>query len=462
MPGNAITLYELNQKVREVIQSTFHGSIWVRAEIADLKENQNGHCYLDLVEKDESGKQVIARMRAIIWSYTYRMLKPFFESNTGRAFSKGIKILIKAKLEFQELYGFSLIIQDIDPAYTLGDIEQKRREVIKRLEDDGVIDMNKELELPLAAQNIAIISSPTAAGYEDFIHQLKNNSYGIVFYSRLFPSIMQGDHAAASLIKSLELIYENISLFDVVVIIRGGGASLDLLCFDDYLLANNIAQFPIPVITGIGHERDLTVADIVAHTNLKTPTAVAEFLISGAAGFLERINDYSLKMQLTVKKYLDQHHQKFDGITYKLKSKLNSGLIDKQYRLTRFSERLPSVIKTTIEAQKLYFSVALKQIHHSVKRMMKGKIQEIDNLQNMLPLQFERTLSSQKRKLEYLEKSNKLFDPDQILKKGFSITRSNNKVVKNREMVQVGDVLTTILYKGEIKSVVEDKGERNH
>ncbi|PLX12682.1 MAG: exodeoxyribonuclease VII large subunit, partial [Marinilabiliales bacterium] len=284
------TLLGLNKSIQEKINASFSENVWVIGEISELKVNQNGHCYLELIEKDFVTDHIIAKSRATIWSYTYRMLRPYFESVTGHELIPGIKLLVQVKVEFHELYGLSLNITDIDPNYTLGDLAQKRKETIKRLENDGVFNLNKELNFPMVPQKIAVISSETAAGYQDFKDQLENNSYGFKFYTKLYQSKMQGTLAEDSIINSLEMIFENENLFDVVVIIRGGGSQADLSCFDSYLLAANIAQFPLPILTGIGHDKDESIADLVAFHKLKTPTAVAEYIIEKTAKFEEGIH----------------------------------------------------------------------------------------------------------------------------------------------------------------------------
>ncbi len=289
-----IGLYQLNCLVKRELKNRFPDSFLVIAEIADVKENRSGHCYLELVEKREEDDAVIATARATIWAFTYRMLKPYFETTTGKSLQKGIKVLVRVEIVFHELYGYSLNIKDIDPTFTIGDLERKRKEIIDRLTQEGVIDMNRELEFPMLPKTVAIISSPTAAGYGDFVDQLHRNAYGYAFHTKLFPAIMQGEKTTESIIAALERIYEFESLFDVVVIIRGGGSQTDLGSFDSYELAANVAQFPIPILAGIGHERDETIVDRVAYRSVKTPTAAAAFLIecfSEADGELEEAKE---------------------------------------------------------------------------------------------------------------------------------------------------------------------------
>ena len=263
MPEN-ITLYELNNMLSVAVSNAFPKQYKVAAEISELRENNSGHCYMELIEKDDMGNTV-AKARANIWAATYRKLRPFFEHSTGISLTAGIKVLVTVKVGFDPLYHYSLTVWDIDPAYTVGDMAIRRTQILNRLTQEGVIDDNKSLTLSPVPQKIAVISSATAAGYGDFCDQLKNNLYHYKFYPILFKALMQGERSAESIIEALNSVYENIDKFDCVVIIRGGGATSELNCFDDYNLALNVSQFPLPVIVGIGHERDTTVLDFVAY-----------------------------------------------------------------------------------------------------------------------------------------------------------------------------------------------------
>ena len=287
------SLLELNNRVKGAVLNAFPETCWVRAEMSDVRTNAaSGHCYLEFIEKSAITGQLVAKARGSIWAKTFRMLKPYFEMETGQMFASGLKVLVKVSVEFHELYGYSLTVLDIDPAYTLGDMIRKRMEIIRQLKEEGVFTLNKELPFPTLPKRVAVITSPTAAGYEDFLNQLANNKEGYPFYTKLFPALMQGERTEESVIAALDGVYRHADCFDVVVIIRGGGATSDLNSFDSYLLAANCAQFPLPIITGIGHERDDTILDMVAHTRMKTPTAVAEFLIGQmdrAAGEVEKL-----------------------------------------------------------------------------------------------------------------------------------------------------------------------------
>lgn len=276
---NPLTLYSLNNLVHEAVSVALPARYWVTGELSEVREAANGHCYIELVQRDEATGTLVAKARGTIWSRVYSLLRPYFLEQTGNHFAQGLKVLLQVSVNFHELYGYTLDVCDIEPAYTIGDMARKRQLVIKRLADEGVIGLNKELQFPLLPQRVAVISSSTAAGYGDFCDQLHNNAYGFVFYTKLFPAPMQGNGVEQGIIGALDCIARNSELWDVVVIIRGGGAVSELSCFDTYELANNCAQFPLPIVTGIGHRRDESVLDIVAHTSAKTPTAAAELLV---------------------------------------------------------------------------------------------------------------------------------------------------------------------------------------
>ena len=291
MIGNnePLTLFSLNNLVRNAVAQGLPSPYWVAGELSEVREAVNGHCYIELVQRDEVTGELVAKARGTIWQRVYSLLKPYFLQETGRGFSAGLNVLLQVKVSFHELYGYTLDVCDIEPAYTIGDMERQRRLVIRRLTEEGVIDLNRELPFPLLPQRIAVISSSTAAGYGDFCDQLLGNRYGFVFYPRLFSSPMQGSGVEQGIIEALDRIAENIDCWDVVVIIRGGGATSELSCFDTYELANNCAQFPLPIITGIGHQRDESVLDMVAHTRAKTPTAAAEVLVHAMLARLEML-----------------------------------------------------------------------------------------------------------------------------------------------------------------------------
>ncbi len=287
---NRYTLQVLNALVREAIEAELPDEYWVEAELSECRESR-GHCYMELVEKDENSNTPIAKASAKCWKQTWAMVQPYFERTTGQPLRAGMKVLLKVYPQFHEAYGFSWIVTDIDPNYTLGDMAQRRQQIIQKLKEEGVFDLQRELVLPRFCQRIAVVSAATAAGYGDFCRQLMDNDYGLVFYPTLFPAIMQGEQVEQSVIAALNQINSQIEHFDVVVIIRGGGSTSDMSGFDTLPLAENVANFPLPVITGIGHDRDECVLDMVSNTRVKTPTAAAAFLITHLADTLQHVNE---------------------------------------------------------------------------------------------------------------------------------------------------------------------------
>lgn len=274
-----ISLLELQERIKRGVEEAVPHIVWITAEIGEINSNASGHCYLDLIDYKDGGRGVAAKARGIIWSNTWRMLRPYFQSAAGIPLSKGLNVLLKVQAGFSAVYGLSLNILDIDPSYTVGELELKRQQTIKRLQQEGCMEMNAQLQLPALPRRIAVVSSATAAGYRDFMNHLHKNEFGFRFATTLFAAQMQGEEAPQSIIEALDRIAGTEEEFDAVVILRGGGAAMDLVCFDDYNLAVNIAQFPIPVITAIGHDHDYHIADMVANTWLKTPTAAADFFV---------------------------------------------------------------------------------------------------------------------------------------------------------------------------------------
>lgn len=413
MSEQVISLHELNSLVRRCLSQCLPDEYWVQAELSDVRCNTTGHCYLEFIQKDPRSNNLIAKARGTIWSNIFRLLKPYFEDSTGQSFVSGIKVLVKVSIEFHELYGYSLAVSDIDPTYTIGDMARRRREILMQLEEEGVLTMNKELEMPLLPQRIAVISSATAAGYGDFSHQLRHNSRGYYFYTELFPAVMQGNQVEETVLAALDAILARKDEFDAVVIIRGGGASSDLSGFDTYLLAASCAQFPLPVITGIGHERDDTVLDSVSHTRVKTPTAAAEFLIGRMDEAGQRLSDLSQQLQTAV----------LGRITFE------------RQRLNNLRNRIPSMVISRISEAKLELLNARKDLAQTVKN----------------------TLTGRKHQLELLRQRINDASPERLLSRGYSITLKEGKAVTDSSRLSPGDLLTTRLSRGEFTSVVEKK-----
>ncbi|MDP3435229.1 MAG: exodeoxyribonuclease VII large subunit [Bacteroidota bacterium] len=451
--------------------------VWVKAEISEMTVNRSGHCYLDLIETEHGTDTVIARCRATIWSYTFRMLKPYFETTSGQAFTEGLKVLLQAKVEYHEVYGFSLNIRDIDPVYTLGDMARQRREIIRRLEEDGVFEMNKELELPLVPQRIAIISSPTAAGLQDFVDQLHNNPHKFIFYTKLFPAVMQGNEAPGSITKALEQIFEYEEMFDAVAIIRGGGAQIDLACFDNYELAFNVAQFPLPVITGIGHDKDDTVIDMVAHTRMKTPTAVAEFLITGALQFSQQLNELEKHFTELVNDQLEENKNRLNDAADQLSLLVNQLIVKQSNRLEiariQLKNRSEAFLRNQFSDLKQISAIAKNQTHRYVTRqnhlleqsgnklnfafrqqVLKNKSLLLQ-FQNLIKFRSIETIKTEKKNLNSIQEKLRLVDPQNILKRGYSLTMLNGMILKSVHSVKEGDLLETRLSDGKVESMVK-------
>ena len=389
---DSLSLLELNALVRRSLEQCLPDEYWIQAELSDVRSNTTGHCYLEFVQKDPRSNNLVAKARGMIWSNIYRLLKPYFE------------------VQFHELYGYSLTVLDIDPAYTLGDMARRRREILMQLEEEGVLTLNKELEMPVLPQRIAVISSATAAGYGDFCHQLQHNSGGFFFYTELFPALMQGNQVEESVLAALDRINDRVNEFDVVVIIRGGGATSDLSGFDTYLLAAACAQFPLPVITGIGHERDDTVLDSVAHTRVKTPTAAAELLIHRITESADHLEELSARLQQGAYALLEQEGRRLEMIQTRIPNLVHRKLTDARFALLAAGKDLAQATQTL--------------------------------------------LSRHRHRLELLRQRVADASPDKLLSRGYSITLKDGKAVTDAASLNPGDQLVTRLAKGSFTSEV--------
>ncbi|MDR2824594.1 MAG: exodeoxyribonuclease VII large subunit [Prevotellaceae bacterium] len=406
---NFISLSELLNAVREAIKINFDETVWVRAEIGELHEN-NGHAYFELVENIADSDTLLAKTRANCWASTYRMLKPYFEETSGQTLRAGISVLVAVTVEFHTVYGISLNIKDIDPTFTVGDLAMRRLQVLSRLESEGVAKMNKSVVFSQCPQRLAVISSAEAAGFGDFMHQLNGNARGFRFYVALFQSVMQGDTAAESIINSLEKIYTCAESFDAVVIIRGGGAAMDLACFDSYDLALNIAQFPLPVIAGIGHQRDSTIVDFVANRSVKTPTAVAEFLIDKMQTF-----EKELFMKIEI-----------------INNFAQNAIFDQKNKLEQMRYNIQHLLKSKSEIRKFALNRQQMRLANATRNI----------------------ISSQKNKLNIYEKIVQTQSPFYLLEKGYSLTTLNEQRLFSIKQIQKGDKIKTYLSDGTFESSV--------
>lgn len=434
-----LSLYELNNIVRQAIECALPNDVWVVAELAEGRQGSGGHFYGELVQKDASDRRIIARARMTIWARMYSMLSLRFTRETGETLRSGLKLLLRVSVTFHEQYGYSLNVLDIDPSYTLGDMARKRKEILRQLELDGIINDNKTLPLPTMLQRIAVVSSAHAAGYGDFCDQLTNNEYGLRFDIQLFPAIMQGERVEESILSALDAVLatsasgEDVEdVFDCVVIIRGGGATTDLSDFDSYPLAAAIAQFPLPVLVGIGHDRDETVLDYVANQSIKTPTAVAAFLIDHQAQLLLRLQEIEAQIPQWISNRLQQAHHLLELIEASLPVYLDKRLQQEYHRLALVETSLPALLSSSLQRE-----------HH-----------RLEMLAASFPARAQMLLERRSNQLQLLEQRLKGLDPELLLQRGYSITTVGGMVLKDSSQVTEGDVIVTKLAHGELYSKV--------
>lgn len=427
-----LTLYQLNRLVREAIESEMPSEYWVEAELSECRESR-GHCYMELIQKDERNTAPIAKASAKCWASKWLVVRPYFERITGQRLTAGMKVMLKVYAQFHEAYGFSWIVTDIDPTFTLGDMARKRQEIIRQLKEEGVFDLQRELQLPLFCQRIAVISSETAAGYGDFCRQLADNPYGFHFRTWLFPAVMQGEATEQSVISALNRINDVCDDFDCVVIIRGGGATSDMSGFDTLSLAENVANFPLPIITGIGHDRDESILDMVSHTRVKTPTAAADLLVAHLKEVLDALN----------------------GAQERLIRCSQQKLAVLASRLTSLSEAIPRVFSVMKTRQAARVDALHSRMLSSIQRRIISETSRIGQLEQRMPLVLERKMSAERHRLEIAAEKLKSLDPALLLKRGYSITLKDGKALRDPQALQQGDLIETRLEKGTVYSIVK-------
>lgn len=431
-----LTLIQLNNLVRQTIEYSMPDSYWVEAELLDCHEG-NGHCYMELVQKDEYSNTPVARARANCWRSMWMRLRPRFEKVTGQRLHAGMKVLLQVKATFHPAYGFSWNIIDIDPTYTMGDLARRRQEIIAALKEEGVFDLNKSIGIPMFAQRIAVISSETAAGYGDFCGQLADNPYGFQFSTRLFPAVMQGEMVEQSVISALDSINAEIEEFDVVVIIRGGGATSDLSGFDTLALAENVANFPLPVITGIGHARDESVLDMISCVRVKTPTAAADFLISNLADTLATIED----------------------LGHRLVTHIKERLSEEKVRMSAMQSLLPTLFYRRKSHETDIISSLSARIQTATARRLQAESARIDGISQRLPLYATSRLDREKHRLEMISQRADAVNPIHILRRGYSIALHEGKAVKDSALLSPGDSIDIVMAEGKILAEVKKKYE---
>lgn len=437
--SGALSLGQLTAAISHAVYSSpALSGVWVTAELSDLRIN-GGHCYIELIEKNQMG-QTVAKLRATIWQSTFTGIRRKFYEATGRDIVTGLKVLLKGNVTHHSLYGLSFNVSDIDPSFTLGDMERLRREILMRLTREGIIEHNKALSMNMAPQRIAIISAEGAAGYGDFINQLEYNAEGYVFYTRLFPAIMQGDRVSSSIREALEIIESTIDLWDCVVIIRGGGATTDLNGFDDYELAKAVALCCLPVVVGIGHERDRTVLDEIAHTRLKTPTAVAAF-------FVDTLRD---------------SEKRAEAATDRIVHYVSDRIAGENQRLANFTSLIPALTDSRLKMAAAWLEREAAKIPLIVESRLTREKSRIDETFMRIKLGLEKRIALSKNNLDKLESMINVLSPLNTLKRGYSITRINGKAVKDRSSLKIGDIVTTELFDCKMDAEIKEiKGREN-
>ena len=432
MGETAISLVEFNRRIGGLLHDASVQRCWVVAETSDVRQS-GGHCYLELVQKDAQTGQTLARMRGIVWASVYARLRCEFERATGQPFASGMNVMVEVSANFHEQYGLSVVITGINPTYTLGDMARQRLEILNRLRSEGIIDMNKQLPWTDVAQRVAVISAAGAAGYGDFMNQLHNNPSGIKFYTCLFPAVMQGQSTVTSVIAALERINDYADLFDCVVIIRGGGSTSDLNSFDNYDLAANVAQFPLPVICGIGHDRDNTVVDSVASVRVKTPTAAAEWLLDRAQSALDHVNALTDMVVDSATQMLSGARQQLAYFTSGIPLMADNIVVRHRARLQQIAAAIPVVAALRIDGAGKDLAFASQRVAMAARQCVANERQRVTGL----------------------EKQVELLSPDRVLRRGYSLTLRDGHVVSSASSLRAGDSLVTRFADGERTSVVE-------
>ena len=424
------SLLQLQELLRDLINACpMSRDVWIVAELSDVAE-RGGHCYMDLLQKDPSTGASVARARATIWSNVWRRLKVDFFQSTGQQFASGLQVMVRVTAGYHPVYGMSLNITAVNPNFTLGERERRRREILERLKREGIMTMNREIGFPRPCLRVAVISAAGAAGYGDFKDQLILNERRVRFHVGLFPAVMQGQQVPASITEALERIAEEQDQWDCVCIIRGGGASTDLDGFDNYQLAANVAQFPLPVIVGIGHERDITVLDYVAGQRVKTPTAAAEFLLDMAYGELDGLRDMATRLAQAVSEQLGGAKQ----------------------QLAYISGQLPTAPLQAIQRAELRLTRATSALSHISANRIQPMGARLDRMADALRTAALNSIERQRIILKSKEELLNALSPQAVLSRGYSITRLNGKALTDAAELKPGDVLTTTLFKGEITS----------
>lgn len=448
------TLSELQHEIKESISEQFPFAVWIVAEINTLTRHKSGHCYMELVQKSKTSNSIIAQARATVWANKFSFISAYFESETDSELAAGMSVMLQVTIAYHEVYGLSLNVIGINPTYTIGDMERAKKEIIARLINEGVFDMNKTQSFPAVVQNIAVISSSTAAGYGDFVNHLETNTYGYHINITLFEAAMQGEQTETSVLDALNRIGEEYENYDAVAIIRGGGSKNDLSWFDNYNIAYMVTQFPLPVISGIGHERDESIVDMVAHTRLKTPTAVANFIIDYNAQFEEQVDSTSSEIFGIAKEFLMSSEMYLNNMTMSI-MKIRTLLSKHTERCDRIMSEIRTGLNVRMKEEEMKLNMIGNKLETSPKRLISEHESHLNGIKDLISRTTKHRIEKANEKLSFLEHRLTLNDPRTILKRGYSITRINGKVVTNDLETNDGDIMETLLYDGMVTSVVK-------
>lgn len=433
MTGNeSMTLLQLQQRVTRLVTVPETQQVWITAELSDVAV-RGGHCYMELLQKDSESGATLARARAVVWANLWGRLDAYFKSVTGQAFTTGIKVMVRVSASYHAVYGLTLVISSVNPEYTMGDVMRRRREILQRLEREGLLMRNRNLPWPVPIQRIAVVSAPGAAGYGDFMNQLHNNSSNLRFDVRLFPAVMQGEKAPASIINALVEIAADSSRWDCAVVIRGGGSTSDLAAFEDYLLAATIATFPMPVMVGIGHERDITVLDYVANMRVKTPTAAAEWLISRGTEQLDHLRRLSTDLHKVLTERINGNKTQLSYIEGQLPAYVRHILSASFQRLELAKQMLASVSPRYIVPQRQQLVLMTDVLRRGVAELIKRHAQRLDSYSSLIDA----------------------LSPQAVLERGFSMTMVDGRIVRGTADVHSGAMMITLLADGKITSIVD-------
>ena len=447
------SLGELTGSIRKVIAKTYTTAYWVKAEIAKLNfYPYSGHCYPDLVEKQNN--KVVAQIRSTMWSGTYDSITKKFKQVTGENLSEGMSVLFLVRVVYHEQHGLSLNILDVEPSFTLGEMARQKQQTIQRLKKEGLFNQNKQLTFPLLPKNIAVVSVETSKGYHDFVNILQNNRYGYSFEQTLFPALLQGDGAVKSIVQQLKAIALNAGRFDVAVIIRGGGGDVGLSAYDSYTLAKEVAQFPLPVITGIGHATNETVTEMIAFANKITPTDVAYFLIEKFEHFHALVYNLEEKLEKGSARFLSKQTEVLNGFTGVFNRQVRFLVEQNKGKLQLYQSVIAGLAQRFLTAEKNNLAELITHLQYKPAAVVLHEKEKISRLNDRLLLLSKQNLKNQTMMLQHLESRLKLLKPENILKRGYSITRFNKKAIKYAGEVKPGDTIVTVLSGGKIESTI--------